>query len=92
MIASFLLAAALSATNAPSAAAGSTNMPPKMVAVWNQALREGRRTGDLLANGSIDAAEAARRRAAIGRAFVRVCRAKGLLEDDITRWQKKIPR
>ena len=92
MIASFLLAAALSATNAPSAAAGSTNMPPKMVAVWNQALREGRRTGDLLANGSIDAAEAARRRAAIGRAFARVCRAKGLEETDIVRWQKKIPK
>ena len=103
MIASLLLAAALFATNAPartatapvpvaSAAAEAEAMPPKMVSVWNQALRESRRTGDLLSRGAIDAAEAVRRRAAIRRAFARVCRAKGLPEEDIVRWQVKIPR
>ena len=90
MFAVFLLATALSVTNAPTATAVEA-MPPQMVAVWNQARRESRRTADLLARGAVDADEAQRRRAAIRRAFARVCRSKGLPEAEIVRWQSQLP-
>ena len=91
MFTALFLATALSVTNATTGTTVET-MPPQMVSVWNQAQRESRRTSDLLARGAVDAAEAQRRRAAIRRAFARVCRAKGVPEAEIVRWQKKIPK
>jgi len=65
-------------------------MPPKMVSVWRQAELENRRTADRLASGAIDAAEAARRRAAVRRAFARVCRARGISDEEIACWKDRI--
>lgn len=92
MVAALLLAMVMAVTNVTVAVDVSTvtNLPPQMVAVWQQAERECRRTAELLSNGAIDAAEAVRRRAAIRRAFVRVCRHRGLPEEVIDLWQDKI--
>lgn len=84
MIAAILLAAVTNVT------AVCTNLPPQMVPVWRQAERESRRTAELLSNGAIDAIEAARRRVAIRRAFARVCRAKGVPEEEIAAWLARI--
>jgi len=97
MLAALAIAAALAATNAPAASAMSvadavaTNaVPPRMVTTWNQAQRELKRTAAQQADGAIDAAAAARRRDAVERAFVRVCRAKGIPEETIRHWQGKL--
>ena len=102
MFATMILAAALSATNATAVTSApavstvaavpavSTNMPPRIVTTWNQAQRELRRTAAQEADGALDAAAAARRRAAIARAFARVCREKNLPEAEIARWRDKL--
>ncbi len=88
MFASVAIAALLAAST-PSAA--DTNaVPPRMVTTWNQAQREFKRTNAQLADGAIDAAAAARRRAAVKRAFERVCRAKGIPEDVIRYWSERL--
>lgn len=93
MFAELLIAAALSATNAPASAASAsaTNaVPPRMVTTWNQARRELRRTAARQADGALDAAAAAKRRMAVGRAFERVCREKGIPEESIRYWRKRL--
>lgn len=80
----------VTAVTAPVAVKASTNCPPAAVSVWNQARRERIRTDDLLSGGAIDEAEAMRRRQAIRRAFVRVCRAKEVPEAEIRRWLEKL--
>ena len=91
--ASLLLAAALAATNAPAASVAATNaVPPRMVTTWNQAQRELRRTDARQTDGTLDAAGAARRRAAVARAFERVCRKKGISEETIRYWRGRIEK
>lgn len=99
MLAALAIAAALAATNAPAASAMSvadavaTNaVPPRMVTTWNQAQRELRRTAARQADGMLDAAGAARRRAAVARAFERVCRQKGISEETIRYWRGRIEK
>lgn len=91
--ASILLAAALAATNAPAASVAATNaVPPRMVTTWNQAQRELRRTAARQTDGTLDAAGAVRRRAAVARAFERVCRQKGISEETIRYWRGRIEK
>ena len=91
--ASLLLSAALAATNAPAASVAATNaVPPRMVTTWNQAQRELRRTSARQADGTLDAAGAARRRAAVARACERVCRQKGISEETSRYWRGRIEK
>lgn len=93
MTASLLLAAALAATNATAVSVAETNaVPPRMVTTWNQAQRELKRTAVQQAEGTLDAAGAARRRAAVARAFERVCRQKGISEETIRYWRGRIEK
>ena len=88
----FAAIVALLAASTPSvtAVADTNGVPPRVVTTWNQAQRELKRTAAQLADGAIDAAAAARRREAVGRAFARVCRAKGIPEETIRYWQGKL--
>ena len=83
--------ASVVATNAPTASVSATNaVPPRIVTTWNQAQRELKRTAAQQADGTLDAAGVARRRAAVARAFERVCRQKGISEETIRYWRGRI--
>jgi len=91
MFASAVIAALLAASTPSATAVADTNaVPPRIVATWNQAQRELRRTVAQQADGVLDEAAAKRRREAIGRAFERVCRTKGIPEETIRYWRGKL--
>lgn len=86
MIHAVLLLAGLLSLNSAAANpsfAGTNAIPPQVMTTWNQAVRELRRTESFREEGALDDEAIAKRRAAIRRAFVRVCRAKGIPEATI---------
>ena len=91
--AALFMAVAIAATNATAVSVAGTNaVPPRMVTTWNQAQRELKRTAAQQAEGTLDAAGAAKRRAAVARAFERVCRQKGISEETIRHWRGLIEK
>lgn len=60
-------------------------VPPALAATWARAQAELQRADDLLADGNMSPELHARRRAAVLRAFGKVCRAKGLPEETARR-------
>lgn len=65
-------------------------VPPALAATWARAQAELRRADDLLADGNLTADLHARRRAAVLRAFGKVCRAKGLPEETARRLDRRL--
>lgn len=65
-------------------------VPPALAATWARAQAELRRADDLLADGNLAPELHARRRAAVLRAFGKVCRAKGLPEETARRLGQRL--
>ena len=65
-------------------------VPPALAATWVRAQAELQRADDLLADGNLSSEQHARRRAAVLRAFGKVCRAKGLSEETARRLGQRL--
>ena len=65
-------------------------VPPAVAATWGRAKGELQRADDLLADGRLSREDHARRRAAVCRAFGRVCAQKDISAEDVHRLQSRL--